>query len=1252
MEESLKVIWDDNSLRLFELASLRYKDIELAANKEKLSFEDFINQIIYLNIVPLAIKPITLDFLIQQFRQNGKLPSTQQQLYEAGCILLADEIDNQRRQERNKKFDASKRLQVASRLAALCIFGRKSLISIESQDSLKRQDVLPFREAIGSTETSKGNSFEVRESEIQDTLSTALFSAGPKNLLEWSHQAYPEYLAARYLVERKLTDTQILDIFTDRTLSGERVVPELRESAAWVATFKNTIFKQLLKLDPEVLLRSEVLNAGDESRESLVENLLYMYESESTMHDAVSSSIQSFKQLNHKNITGQLETYIKDSRKNVNSRLLAIDIAEATCINFLQKNLVLIALDEEESLFLRSSALRALKNADLNSDNQSKLKVLATSTLDSDIRDDIKGLALTLTWPSSLSIDEVLGSLTKYKQLTFIGSYKLFIMSDFLSNFNTIDECTKTLKWLTVNQNWAWIRRDVCGLLGRDGTAPLDSLLCKSLEDISNTELIEALSTFMYQRAHENDYDFVQDIHSYEFRNHLQQDHNLFRIILDYIVSNLINDTKTIRYLIMFYRELRLISHSDLDWLLQQLSVHENEDTKLYWAVIIKDIVQLDKQFTQFYGVYRDQPILQKVFKDKLGSIVINSPEAIELKKEYKESLEYSERFEKTQNDRDRREKENAEYFETCLIEVETNSEKWWEVAYFILSDSTPRINLNNHDLTETNIWVTFDAEVKGKLLDAAYNYLIDYEPLPEEWLHKRDQAHFPAWAGFQAFWLLLKERKNLLNKVSSVNWQKWACIISTYPALNYTNNGEQELDTSLQTMCYDHASKEYIDAVILCADIDLTEKECINGTNRIFNIWNEKFEYAFLELLSKHSNNSKAYKALVDLLLENSSQKTVELVRTKLQQLDSINDKEQCLLIAETLIRFTTDASWDIIWPIVKVDSEFGNELLLKTAGKFYNIESRLEELDLARLYTYLEKEFPPEEDPDRSNEPMAYQVTPRDEVVFLRSSILTALQNAGSEHAIQALENISEELEYPEWIKFTIAKARKNFQNQNWQPLSPESILKITRKPNTILITNPKQLLSVILASLERLQQKFISENPLNMLLWDMDNRKKASKGEPKDEADLADLIKSHLTDDLKNSSFILNREVEIRQRQGESQGERVDILIDCIVPDSNEKVGLIIEVKGCWNKDVLTAMKNQLSDRYLMDNPNRCGIYLVGWFLCERWNKKDYRCGITKKLKMDLNEMRSHLADEAKNISENPSSLSSFVLDISLR
>lgn len=148
-------------------------------------------------------------------------------------------------------------------------------------------------------------------------------------------------------------------------------------------------------------------------------------------------------------------------------------------------------------------------------------------------------------------------------------------------------------------------------------------------------------------------------------------------------------------------------------------------------------------------------------------------------------------------------------------------------------------------------------------------------------------------------------------------------------------------------------------------------------------------------------------------------------------------------------------------------------------------------------------------------------------------------------------------------------------------------------------------------------------------------------------------SDFIADHLNLDLAQHGFIINREVEIRAKQGGAPGEIPDILVSASVPGqdpgSNDTISVVVEVKGCWHDKVLTAMRAQLVERYLRTSRSHAGIYCVGWYMCPQWDTSDRRRNTVPE--MTLDELRQTLSEQARELSDGTQSISAFVLDAAL-
>jgi hypothetical protein len=146
----------------------------------------------------------------------------------------------------------------------------------------------------------------------------------------------------------------------------------------------------------------------------------------------------------------------------------------------------------------------------------------------------------------------------------------------------------------------------------------------------------------------------------------------------------------------------------------------------------------------------------------------------------------------------------------------------------------------------------------------------------------------------------------------------------------------------------------------------------------------------------------------------------------------------------------------------------------------------------------------------------------------------------------------------------------------------------------------------------------------------------------------------VKIHLDEDLKHRGIVVNREVELRRGYPPGQGRRTDIHVDAVIrgPDGEvyDSLTAIIEVKGCWNKELDQAMKTQLVDRYLKGNRCQHGLYLIGWFNCEQWDDDDYRKGQSPKRSM--HEAQQRFDDQASELSQQDIRIKAVILNTALR
>lgn len=448
IEEELKQIWGKDAVGVYELAPLRRKDIREAATVEGIDSDAFLEEVQKKKTVPFAIKPVTLKFLLNIYcRHNGQFPVNQRmhELYLDGCRCLCEEANKSRLASKLKgKLNLEQRLIVAARIAAVTIFANRFAIWTGIvQNNVPDEDVL-LRKLCQGSESVDGREFEVTEEVVEEVLDTGLFSSRGVHRIGWAHQTYAEFLAAWYLVQHQTPSARIMRLIASSEDPEGKLVPQLHETAAWIASMRIDILQEIMKTDPEVLLRSD-LPTDSSLQETIVDNLLKQYEQEK-LFDWDRNNYRGYGKLKHPKLAEQLRPYIQDSSKQIDARDAAIDITEVCELRELQEELVNLALNPAESIDLRGSSAKAICSVG-DANTRLKLKTLAVAQLSEDEDDQLKGYCLSAIWSDHLTVQELFEAITPPKKRNFLGRYQIFLNHELVPKLQ-LNDLLLALNWV------------------------------------------------------------------------------------------------------------------------------------------------------------------------------------------------------------------------------------------------------------------------------------------------------------------------------------------------------------------------------------------------------------------------------------------------------------------------------------------------------------------------------------------------------------------------------------------------------------------------------------------------------------------------------------------------------------------------------------------------------------------------------------------------------------------------------------
>ncbi len=1224
LEVGLKKLWGHDVVKVFELAPLRRKDAILAAKANELDHEKFLQEIDRMKAVPLAIKPVTLRFLINTYSHSGHLPDTQAQLYLEGCRILCEESSESRRDARRTgDFTAEQRMAVAARIACISVFANRYAIwTGADQGDVPGEDVTVSK-LCGGNEQLNAEQLQVGEAAVRETIDTGLFSSRGGNRMGWAHQTYAEFLAARYLVQHEMSLTQTMSLLCHPYDPDKKLVPQLHETAAWLAGMQPDVFREIMKLDPEVLLRSDVATADVKDRAALVGSLLKLYDEERLL-DRDPDIRRLYRKLHHPDLAEQLRPYICDSSKGIIVRRVAIDIAEACKIRTLQNELADIVLGQTQPLPIRVEAAYAVGRI-ADTATKARMKPLITGEAGDDPDDELKGCALQALWPDQITTNELFTVLTTPKRDNFFGAYHHFI-SDFLSKNIQLSDIPEGLEWVCEQGP----RHE----LTYSSRKLIDNIMLKAWKHLDTKGVLQAFAKAIISRFKHYD-EIVDLVDNPEFKNDLMNEDEKRHLILNATLQ-LFSDPEQDAIWRLAHSRTPIVLAKDLHWMIEQLLMSKSEGTQkaltqLIWFVFdIRDRSHVDA----ILNASKVNQILYNKFEKLIKPVELNSPEAKKMKEDYLKMHEW-EQDEK----QPLLEPPPTERIALLLDECESgNLAAWWRLNLdMTLKHDSTHYQLFEElesDLTVLPGWIEASDVTRARIIKVAEKYLLEKDPEEDKWLGT-NTFYRPAAAGYRALRLLYQEAPDAFSSLPGYVWKKWAPIILAYPTANEPE--EEPIHNMLVKIAYQHAPDEILKTLIVLIDKEDKEHDYIFITQKVEDCWDDRLADTLLMKLKDKELKPGSMSCLLRELLEHKVCEAKAFAETLIPIPPPSSGAERLRAIAAAceLLSYADDAGWSVVWPAIQQDEEFGRDVIGKVSqsDRHANIGQRLAENQLEELYIWLLRQFPYKK--DLKNEDIHWG----GDIAEWRDSILRHLQNRGTYQACESIQRIAAKFPELDWLKWTLFEAQTIARRLTWTPPRVDDILRLAKDNLNRLIQNGNQLLDVLIESLKRLEAKLQGETPFVQFLWD--------KNRPKDEHQFSDFVKIHLDDDLRHRGIIVNREVRIHR------GERTDIHVDAVVQDQHggmiDSIVAIIEVKGCWNSELDNAMETQLVNQYLKNNRCQNGLYLVGWFNCEQWDSSDYRKKQPPNLTKD--EVQKQFDAQANELSQHDTLIKAFVINTAL-
>ena len=1198
--EELTSHFGDKGVSRWYMAPLRRKDILLAATDSGLDAGRFLEAVWNREVQPLAARPITLDLLLSEAASNSELPSDIWLLYENGCRRLLSEGRDSSRFSRFERLDLDQRMAVAGRIACATIFGAYSAIDADPNATTQSGAVASISIA-GGHEIAAGNPFAVGDAEIQEVLKKrGLFTAAGLQF-RWSHKSFGEFLVAHHLGANAVTADQIMSLIT----CGGRVAPVLSGVTAWLTSRNESVFREVLRIDPEVLLLSDLSTATDLQKAAIVAWLLVQAEANNSLLNGWELA-WNYRKLKHTGLKQQLEPVIRGPA-SVSARYCAIQVADSCGGAGLQSMLTDLALRDTEPLTLRiASASCVADHAD--GGLKARLLPLAIQSTANEEEERLQAQALSAVWPEHCTWTEIRDSLgnADYSMTTSLGRFVAFDLADGLPASDLAD----ALGW-SAEKDWlpyglsAW-------------AAATDRCLTKAAKSTQDPATRHSMVDVLFGRLSKHSRMFS------DWDPRIGEEARPWPVTARRAIASELIPRFAPRWSV-FTAALSgpnpLLTRDDVDFVIECWKRAPTDESPV-WQTVVGLLVdwQDARAVSSVLALAQGYPQLSLALQEWQTSVRSNADRSRmhQLEQEVRTQRKVEERV-RLIHDLLHRSASNSTYIYHLLRAMSFPLEDDYHASGFHVR------------ICDLPGWQALEIDEQKQLIAAGKHFLHEGHPYTF-----RGLRHGSPMGNSEAAYRVLRELAGMdpayLRELSTTVWERWTpAIVLCQCSLSEEHYGDA--DCSLLRFAAANAEGQLARTLGIVLRRGRTydiERELERAAGALHS---DAFESSVMGGILHRGVSQDTYLTGMRILLQRShagARRIVEEAPARIP-LATADELPRLAFNVALWLEQAGEVAWPEAWRHMRTRPEFARLLLDvpdRKGKSIKSIVSLLSDEQLEDLYLWLREQFGawPGPGPTTTEPGWTSQTT-----------IVDALQQKRRATSVAVLEHL--QCRYPDdwYLRKAVWDTKRLLIETSWEPIDPTSVKRIVEDRRQLLVRDEQELMEAVCVSLRDYQAAIREEGSRVMRLWN------EPAYTPKPEKPLSREIAAELQRILSSRGVDAALESKIRDTQF------ADIYVSAVTSGPNRRMlSLIIEVKGCWNDDLKTALETQLAARYLKENHSRLGIYLVVWFMCDKWD------GLSDSRKRktpheNLSSVRASLEEQARRVNEaNQCGIRVFILD----
>lgn len=1012
-------------------------------------------------------------------------------------------------------------------------------------------------------------------------LDSALFDPAPSSGVQFRHQQYAEYLAARYLARRRVSTPQL------RALIGVQpsgVMPATMSGlVAWLTSLRPDLTRGLLRQNALALLRTTEELPTDEAKAEVVSGLLEgAGRGELAPEWGVDLGVLTYDGLQR-----QLQDALQRSPERPEEWWWLASLAAAGNCDALVAPLVKASLDPRLPDWARSAAINAVGTLG-NGQDQEKLRPLLELDDDQDPDDELLAHALRVLYPDRLSTGEMLDVLRPRRRDNLFGAY-LVLLGE-LGEEVPDEDLPEVLHWLVQH-----VTRD------EEDFGRLPNIIFeRSWEAVEDDAVLEGLARLVVRLGE-------VPTAAFEWTRRQQppwadgpaRDRRRLATAVAAGLADPEDDWSHVLY-------LNLLGEEDAQWLVDELPGLPASTREPLSRCLPRLLRQPDAALAeQILDLPQDHPAFETT-ESLRGSVSLDSDQA-----RRRARLHIDESDEPTEPP----EGQLRQRIRESLDEADENIDEWWKAVYWLSHGGTMGVHRTvfSHDLTARPGWELLDEVDKRRLVRTGLRYLHEHDLDPTRW-RGRERLQIPAvlpdWSGVYLMTTLLVHEPEELAQLSVDVWQTFApAIISAWNSHSETDS--QELRTQLLQTAPEGAQPALVKSALDHLEAEAAKEKGYVDPSRLSPLFPGLVDPLADRLKSGTYPDRLAHQVL-DLVVSNAPTDAVSLCR----ELEELPEAGLVKRAREHLASIDPVATTREV-----VDGAVPREHLTRVI--MYVDFTALDDNLLVSLAELVLDRFPMATDPPLSE--TSWGRDDRQEVAQVRARMLNRLVEHGQ---VDHLQRLAADRPEPDRsvLRRMSAQARLQAAELAHEPMTPEGLMILLARPDVRLVRTDSDLLAVVLEQLSDLQHDLNFRGAAEYLWSDaVGDHAARLKAEDTVSQWIADQLQQRLGADI-----ILDREVQVvPQRQG--IGTRVDLAATAsTAAPGSQTTRVAIEAKRYDHPDLRSALVNQLVEGYLQPAELRCGIYLVYWV------DPDQRPpGRGSRRELDVSALREELSVQSRSL-----------------